>query len=186
MSHARIHTEDRAFTLIETLAAVLLLTVAIMAPMSLVTNSVSAGYYSRDQITASHLAQEAIEAVQHIRDNNILAIVTTGSSVDTFAGIPVGSAFTIHTLDNTIQNCSPTCPPLQIDASKTFYGYGSGWTDTRFTRTVLVETVLVDAGGVPQEMKITSTVTWRTGGFQQRSISMQKHLYRWVADSTVP
>src|SRR3989338_503600 len=60
------------FTLIETLVAISLLTVAIVVPMSLVTKSLSTAYYARDQVTAFHLAQEAIEIVRHVRDNNIL------------------------------------------------------------------------------------------------------------------
>ena len=53
-------TMKKGFTLIETLVAVSLLTVAIVAPMTLTARSLSAAYYARDQITAFHLAQEAI------------------------------------------------------------------------------------------------------------------------------
>ena len=59
---------SRGFTLIETLVAVSLLAVVIVAPMSLTTQSLSSAYYARDQMTAFHLAQEAIESVRSVRD----------------------------------------------------------------------------------------------------------------------
>ena len=54
----------RGFTLVETLAAITLIMVAIVAPMGLTVQSLSVAYYARDQITASNLAQEGIEAVK--------------------------------------------------------------------------------------------------------------------------
>ena len=48
----------RGFTLIETLVAISLLMVAIVAPMSLTARSLATAYYARDQITAFHLAQK--------------------------------------------------------------------------------------------------------------------------------
>ena len=175
----------RGFTLIETLVAVSLLSVAIVAPMSLTTKSLAAAYYARDQIVAFHLAQEAVETVRHFRDNNILQ-TALGNPTDILAGIPLGVPFTVNTIDDSIDSASCNsgiCPPLQLDPTETFYGYGDDWTDTRFTRTVGVETV-ADTGGVPQEIRVTVTVSWRTGSFQTRSFSIRQNLYRWVNDAT--
>ena len=176
---------NAGFTLIETLVAVSLLSVAIVAPMSLTTKSLAAAYYARDQIVAFHLAQEAVETVRHFRDNNILQ-TALGNPTDILAGIPLGIPFTVNTIDDSIDSAacnSGTCPPLQLDPTQTFYGYGNGWTDTRFTRTVEVETV-ADNGGVPQEIRVTVTVSWRTGSFQTREVRIRQNLYRWVNDAT--
>ncbi len=174
-----------AFTLIETLVAVSLLSVAIVAPMSLTTKSLAAAYYARDQIVAFHLAQEAVETVRHFRDNNIL-MEALGTPTDILAGIPTGIPFIVNALDDSMNSAACTggsCPPLQLDPTQTFYGYGSGWTDTRFTRTVEVATVASE-GGVPQEIRISVTVSWRTGSFQTRSFTIRQNLYRWVNDAT--
>ena len=173
------------FTLIETLVAVSLLSVAIVAPMSLTTKSLAAAYYARDQIVAFHLAQEAVETVRHFRDNNILKTVRD-TPTDILAGIPLGQPFIVSTLDDSMDSeaCnSGTCPPLQLDPTQTFYGYGSGWTNTRFTRTVEVEIVASDVG-VPQEIRTSVTVSWRTGSFKIRSFTIRQNLYRWVNDAT--
>src|SRR5665213_1019796 len=77
---------QRGFTLVETLAAISLITIAIVAPMALTVQSLQAAYYARDQITASNLAQEGIEAIRSVRDGNILA-TAKGTATDLFQGI---------------------------------------------------------------------------------------------------
>lgn len=178
--------KTRGFTLIETLVAVSLLTIAIVAPMTLISKSLSAAYYARDQVVAFHLAQEAIETVRHVRDHNVL-VVALGSPADILDGIPIGSPFVVNTLDDDIDEAaciSGTCPPLQLDPSGTFYGYGTGWTDTRFTRAVEAETVREDESSTPQEIRISVTVSWQTASFQSRSITISENLYRWVEDGS--
>ncbi len=174
-----------AFTLIETLVAVSLLTVAIVAPMTLASQSLSAAYYSRDQITAFYLAQEAIEALRSIRDGNILQIAK-GASINIFDStvIPISTQlddkpFRIDARKNgsaAIVSCTGPCPVLQTDG--TLYGYEEGWTGTRFTRTVRVSFV----GTGQDEARVIVTVTWRTGGIQARTFSISTNLYRWVED----
>jgi prepilin-type N-terminal cleavage/methylation domain-containing protein len=169
----------RGFTLIETLVAITILTVAIVAPMGLAARSLASAYYARDQITSFYLAQEAIEAVRSVRDGQVLRIATdpSASSLNLFGPIPVDQPFTIDTRTNTIEVCaSGTCPRLQTNG--TFYGYESGWTNSGFTRTVTAHSVNTD------ELRIFVTVSWRTGGLQTRSFTMYENVYRWVKDGS--
>ena len=182
------------FTLIETLVAVTLLTIAIGAPMSLTSKSLATAYYSRDQITAFHLAQEAIESIRHERDNNILTNVF-GTYADLLEGIPntTGAPFIVDTRDDSTRLCldpeDGPCPPLQTDGE--LYGYrpgcimpttdcanGEGWENSIFTRTVRAEFV----SGNPDEVNISVEVVWRTGSFQIRTISLSANLYRWIQE----
>jgi len=182
----------RGFTLIETLVAVTLLTLAIGAPMALTSKSLAAAYRARDQITAFHLAQEAIETVRHVRDHNIL-MIAVGEDVDLLDGILTedddSQVFTVDTtesIENAIDlNGCPSgeCPPLQINSDDELYGYGTGWRDTRFTRTVSAETIR-EEDGVPQEVKITAAVSWQTGSFEVQTVEISENLYRWVSDNT--
>ncbi len=182
------------FTLIETLVAISLLTVAIVAPMSLTSQALNSAYYARDQMTASYLAQEALEGVRNIRDNNILTNAR-GGNVDLMNGIPSGHAFTIDTITNQTSDTVPAspacpfssgayvCPQLQLDPTGTFYGYGSGWTNSQFTRSV--NTCFVQADGsctavTTDEIKVTVTVSWQTGSIQRRTITLSENLYRWT------
>lgn len=56
------------FTLVEALVAISILMIAIASPMTLAQKGLSTATLSKDQMTATFLAQDAIEAVKNIRD----------------------------------------------------------------------------------------------------------------------
>jgi prepilin-type N-terminal cleavage/methylation domain-containing protein len=179
------HIRSSGFTLIETLVAVTLLTVAVIAPITLTAQSLQTAFYARDQITAFYLAQEAIEAIRSILDGQILQITQTAnaSGLNIFGPIPLSNQpFTVDARiansSGAITSCSGTCPPLQTDG--TLYGYQSGWSNSNFTRTV--KAAFVGAG--QDEIRITVTVTWQTGAYQVRTFSISENLYRWVKDGS--
>ncbi len=182
------------FTLVETLVAITFLIVAIVAPMSLVSQSLSAAFYARDQMTAYNLAQEGIESVRAIRDGNILENVLTSSSFDLLRDIPIGRPFTIDARESTaadaIGNCpaAPSvvpCDPLQTDG--TLYGYArpseTGWTDTVFTRTLTAAYVgaAADNGG-RDVIRVSSTVSWNLSNGKSRTFTISENMYRWIED----
>ena len=172
--------DTRGFTFIEAMVAIAILTISITAPMSLATKSVSSAYYARDQIAAFHLAQEAIEAVRHVRDGNVLNNAL-GTQVNLLEGIPSanGGAFIIDTINNNIRSCDAgACPPLKSNGE--LYGYTSDWTNTKFTRSVRAK-FLPDT---EDEINITVTVSWNTSSFASRSVTISENLYRWVNDGS--
>ncbi len=177
------------FTLVETLVAVMLLSVAVVAPMSLAARSLGSAYYARDQITAFYLAQEAIEALRSIRDSQILLIAgsSSGAPPDIFGLIPhQNEPFMVDgrkgDASTAITPCNGECAPLQTD--NTLYGYpGVGddpslWTPTHFTRTIHAYAI----PGNADEIRVTVTVTWQTGAIQERSFTISENMYRWVND----
>ena len=184
------------FTLIETLVAIALLTVAIVAPMSLVTQSLSSAFYARDQVTAYNLAQEGIEALRTVRDGNILANALASEGRGLLDGIPIGTAFTIDARESTaadaIEICaSNPCPALQTDG--TLYGYAAGdrdipdrdpnWVNTNFTRTLIAAYVgPASINGGQDAIRVSVTVSWRTSNNQSRSFTIYENMYRWVED----
>lgn len=183
---------NRGFTLVETLVAITLLSVAIVAPMTLTTRSLGSSYYARDQMIASHLAQEAIESVRHLRDGNILKIAK-GTLVGLLDGIPslAGEAFTIDTRDDSAVPCpGGNCPALQSDGQVYAYesnAYRQGgspgnpsWTKTKFTRSVTVNAV----GGGSDEVRVAVTVSWRTEGLNERSVVVTENMYKWVEEGS--
>src|SRR3989344_5249811 len=92
-------TSQNGFTLIETLVAVSLLSIAVVAPMTLASKSLSTAYYPRDQITAFYLAQEAIETLRSIRAGRIF-LIAQGPSADIFEPIRLNQDFTIDARKN--------------------------------------------------------------------------------------
>lgn len=175
-----IKKSGKGFTLIETMVAVTILTVAIVSPMTLTTRSLTSAYYARDQIAAFHLVQEAIEAVRSVRDGNILRNAL-GTPVDLLSGIPsvTGDPFTVDTRNNSMNLCVSTCPPLQTNGSLYGYDTGAGWTATRFTRTVRATFVTGT-----DEVRVSVTLSWRSGVYQERTFTISENLYRWVEDGS--
>lgn len=62
----------KAFTLVETILAISILSVVIVTAGSLATSSIRIGGQNLHQFTAFHLAEEGIEVVRHLRDSNWL------------------------------------------------------------------------------------------------------------------
>jgi len=152
--------------------ALSVLMVAIAAPMTLVQNSLSSANFATKQITASFLAQDALEYVQSVRDSS----VGTNDWLGGFVGIcqsPNGC--TIDTAVDAVSACSSTCPKLNYLPSFGVYahfGGGSGAVESPFRRKVVVESIN------SQEASVTSTVSW-TGTLGDRSVVLKKRLFEW-------
>lgn len=73
--------KNKGFTLIEALVAISILMIAIASPMTLAQKGLSTATLSKDQMIASFLAQDAMEAVKNIRDQ-IAISKTSGDWLD--------------------------------------------------------------------------------------------------------
>lgn len=62
--------KNRGFTLLETIVAIAILSLAITGPMIISEKGIDTSIYARDQVTAFYLAQEAVEYIRNIRDTN--------------------------------------------------------------------------------------------------------------------
>lgn len=185
---ANIH--ERGMTLVETLVAVTILSVAIVAPMLLTMQSLAAAYHARDQVIASNLAQEAIEAVRSVRDGNILSIALLpgatcpgGGAMHLLCGFFINQDFTIDTANNDMKVCNGICPNLRTN--ETLYGYSTetGWSDSIFKRTVKAE--WVDQQQISEdEIRITVTVARDEGARKFSDVVISANLYRWVEDGS--
>jgi hypothetical protein len=67
-------------TMVETLVAISILTIAVIGPLGIIAQALHTSYYTRDQMTAYYLAQEAIEYVRNLRDKQGIGI--TGQYVE--------------------------------------------------------------------------------------------------------
>ncbi len=198
-----VNKNNKGFTLIETLVAVTVLTVAVSAPLSLAAQSLLAAFNSRDQVVAFHLAQEAVETVRAQRDHNILRIVKSGQNVHWLEGIPVETLdlngniderkpFLVDSISSTknfelCRNSDPnSCDMLQFNPNTGFYGHDFGGPNrgkpSRFRRFVRV-TEVPDTNS--EEVIVRSEVQWRTGRFGGvKSVIIQENLFKWISGIT--
>lgn len=183
---------ERGFTLIETMVAVTILTLAIAGPLVTANRAIVAARISRDQLTASYLAQEGIEYVRAMRDKEYLSAYQAG-------GQSVSANAWSNFLNTSINQCRSTtctfdpsrnmgsgigmslvpcsgnsCTPLYLtQLSNGTYGYTQqSGTVTPFTRTI--QAIDVSAS----DERIVSMVSWSYHGTPY-SVTISDHLTPW-------
>lgn len=163
---------NRAFTLIETLVAITVLLISLVGPLTLAAQALKSAYYARDEVTAFYLAQEGLEYVRAVRDQNYLANPQepwlTGITDCVSASCNVDFLNFSHTL------CpNGVCPALLIDQNG-FFNTQSG-TPSNFTRTL----TLTPITGMPDEMESSVTISWTSAGIN-RSFQVSEYLFNWL------
>ena len=159
----------KGFTLVETLVAVAILTIAMVGPYSAAQHSLTAAIAARDGLIGSSLAQEGVEYVRSVRDSNYflqrpwltgLATCMPGPCVVDATDNTTSSSITPMTLDST---------GLYSQRPVTVSNHA-----TPFTRKVSVTVV----PSSPAEVLVTVTVNWSTHS-TPFSVTMREHLTGW-------
>lgn len=168
----------RGFTLVETLVAITVVVTAMVGPLYAVQQSLNASRTAREQLIASSLAQEGVEYVRGIRDNNYLYLfMYPGSGRSWLFGVD-GTGGSVNCItatcavDPTQLTVSRTILPLYLDPTG-LYNQASSGTPTPYTRTVQLSAVSAT------EMLVTVTVTWTSKG-QQRNVVVREYLHNWL------
>lgn len=168
--------KNRGFTLVETLVAIAILVTAVTAAFTAAQNGLSSAEFSKNQVTAFYLAQEGIEYIRNLRDDNgindrdwLYNIAETGNPCELGHKCVVDA---VNGSSGTMSQCSSACPPLMIN-SNGFYNQLTGST-TPFTREVLIESV----GGSADEVAVTVTIKWSKGVVPVTFVA-RENLFNW-------
>lgn len=159
---------NKAFTLIEVIIAIAVITAALMSSMALITFSVSSIRVSKSKIIATNLAQEGLEIVRNIRDSNWLSYKR--SPENWRDGLGVGDYRVQY---NQLGLLSFSSTPLRRNSSS-FYQYDSG-NNTPFYRKIVIEHI----GN--NQIKTVAEITWQERGRNQ-SIQVEDRLYNWLEE----
>lgn len=181
----------KGFTLIETMVAIAILTLSIVGPMITANRAIVAADTASDQLTASYLAQEGIEYVRAVRDNEFLAAYSTNTTTKawnnfTFSYSAIAQcdatsntrqACTLDPASNTLAPCTvgSTCMPLylgQIISGVYMYTQQNVGVKTAFTRTIQMVRV------TGTDDRITSTVSWSFHSIPY-AVTITDHLTPW-------
>jgi prepilin-type N-terminal cleavage/methylation domain-containing protein len=183
------------FTLIETLLAILILAMAIAGPLSIAAKGLQLALISKDQVTATYLAQDGIEYVRFIRDTNRLQGLDWLAGLDgtsnghTFnsgggqANCTGGNQCIIDSLKDQVTYCGTsvaTCAQthLYFDPTNNYYTYSTaGTTQTIFSRTVSVTPASINGGS--NEADVIVTVQWQDIGGVTRSVVLREDMFNW-------
>lgn len=178
-----ITRHDAGFTLVETLIAVLILSIAIAGPLTIASKGLNAALVAKNQTTAAFLAQDAMEYLRFARDTNRL------EGQDWLNGPAASDPTTLKEcispktcyLDSTAQNpTSPrvcggsTCGVMNYDATNHVYNYDNAATPTIFTRTIEIITQAANT-----EVTAKVTVSWKDAGGVARQVVVQENMFNW-------
>ncbi len=193
------HTHSmKGFTLIETLVAITILMVILVAPFKTAENALTSSYVARDELIANSLAQEAAEYLHGIRGNDYLVVYGGGTAnwmqgVDGSAGTPNCFSPALCTIDAApsaavhIAQCyagsgGNTCPtlPLYTTSGGLYTQVATNNTITRFYRTIQLCYIGGAKCSTPTtEVKTIVTVTWTTS-HQAYSTQVIDYLTNWL------
>lgn len=187
-----MRAQTSGFTLVESLVAVSILSMAVTGPLLIAQKGIGAAYYAKDQVIAFYLAQEAIEYIRNIRDTNRITdaaggwLSSLGSCKDTGGGqrCTIDARFTdptdpvagvgAITACPTISGVIVACPLISFESETGLYGYNIG-SATKFRRIISIDD-RVD----PKEAVVTVTITWNTNLFTPtRAFTIKEHMFNF-------
>lgn len=167
------------------MVAIAVLAIALVGPYSAVETALNASYVARDELIASSLAQEGMEYVRSVRDNNYLNGRNWLDALSSYScyGANPGSYCTVdptlgdvHTAASAITSYASLAnvPVLKV-TSTGLYNHQTlaGNTNTRFKRTVQITTISAT------EVKVTVVVSW-TSAHQTYSATVTDNLQNWL------
>lgn len=168
--------KSRGFTLIETLVAIAVLVTSIVGPLSIAAKGLAASLLARDQVTAFYLAQEGIEYIRGMRDENIL------SGDSWLTGLKPactgGQLCNVDSKNDLFIECDTECPLLNYDENTGFYGTPSG-SPSRFRRTIAITELSAT------EAVVVATISWTSGLFP-RTFSIREVITDWGTNISGP
>jgi prepilin-type N-terminal cleavage/methylation domain-containing protein len=171
-------SQNRGFTLLETLVAILILTLAMAPGLLIASRTLIISNVAREQVTAIYLAQEALEAVRSVRDNN--ALTGTADWLNGLRTYVDGNAFRVDMVavagSVTITSCgggAGACPVLNYNSASRLYQYVSG-SASEFRRSVEIDSI----PGTADQVRVIATISWTMGPFT-RTFTASDYLYNW-------
>ena len=157
-------SNQKAFSLLEVIIAVFVVTIGIIGAVNLANNSISAVALSKSQLIATNLAQEGLEIVRNMRDSNWLKDIDWNTGLDSCSN---GCRVQYDNLGLLLLSDNPI---LKINPND-FYQYDSG-TDSHFHRKISINNISDD------QLKIVSEVVWNEHG-RSHTVSAETRLYNW-------
>ena len=187
--------KNNGFTLIETLVAVLLLSLAIAGPLSIASKGLSATLVAKDQFIAFYLAQDAMEFVRSARDSNSLSggdwlAGSTDLTTHCISTDGLTKACRIDSIQGTVTPCGnaqcnlstpvASSDVLYYDAMNHYFTYSHSATTItpqKFFRRVAIK---YDSSVNPDEAVVTVTVSWTDiAGVTHKPITVREIIFRW-------
>jgi hypothetical protein len=159
---------SRAFTILEVMLAIFILTAAVAGSFSLIQQTLWASSLNQSKLIAYYLGQEGIEIVRNIRDNNWLEQYRVDPTLPWDDGLDEGDYIAAFG-DQSLRIFEDT--PLYINDNG-FYDY-AGTEPTTFKRKITIDKIDSSA------LKVTVEVSWEKGKKTYAAEPVVDYLYNW-------
>ncbi len=169
---------SRGFTLLEVLVATFIITISMIGIVGLFQQTVFNTVFSTSKLTAAYLAQEGIEIVRNIRDENWLRM-RGDLNAQWDENIPDSGDWEADYSSHSLVSSYGTGTNLNLVTGSGFYGYTAG-IPTHFKRKITVSKsdISVPADDQPDMIKVIVQVEW-TEKNQAHYLTAQENLYNW-------
>ena len=164
----------KAFSLIETLVAIMVITVGLLGVLALAAYILSISRTSLNELIAVNLANEGIEMVRNVRDTAWLV----GSEWDNSFFSGADSTFTIdcdYNIDFRADDINSPHARLKFKDNKYQHSQGG---NTYFWRLITV-TENPDGYAGTEDISIQSTVKWMEHEGEYKTVTVIEYLYNW-------
>ncbi|MEK7572604.1 MAG: type II secretion system protein [Patescibacteria group bacterium] len=185
------------FTLVETLIAISIFSMSIVALMSVLATGIADTNYAKNKIIASYLAEEGIEYIKNMRDTYVIYGSTSTQGWNDFklkiqaqpacksvSGIGCNfsdslGVFDIATLQSSMNFSScdnnNACSLYYYNTlGKYSYNHSLPGVDSGFTRKIMV----TESANNPLELKVTSVVSWSKNSISY-NVAFSDNLLKW-------
>ena len=197
LNNMKKRKQQSGFTLIETLIAVLILTLSIGGLLSLAAGGFYSVRYARNQIVANNLLQESLEYVRNSRDTAFIQGLAWDAWQDTLqvdsngsqTGVDTDGCFNTNgcTINpyNTgahVKACGTTCANILYFPDNAFYGYNDTYPFTSISasyQTSFVRKIrMAPSSTNPDQVVVIGTITWQNGS-STKTISQNMLITNW-------
>jgi len=173
----KINKLDLGFTLVETLIAISIFSVSIIALMSILGGGISNANSAKTKIIASYLAQEGIEYIRNMRETYVLYPIN--GTWDSFR-TEISSCTSANScgFDNSVFPpdvflCSSHTNQCKLYVNNGNYNSNSIGVNSGFVRKI--QAIAVNSN----EVKISSVVSW-TQGSGSYNVTLSENLFNWM------
>jgi len=159
----------QGFTLMEVIVAVAIIITALISSLALITSSISSIRENKSKIIATGLAQEGLEVVRNIRDNNWL--IYKRKANDWRDGLSAGN-YRVQFNQESLLSFSSV--PLKINTIDGRYQYSNG-NNTIYYRKITIQDIDID------QFKVVAEISWREAG-RDSLVSAETRFYNWLKE----